>query len=57
MSARTDIVNFALGFLGEGPINSLEDDSDKARTMSAFYFIARDAVLEDANWTFVTKRV
>ena len=56
MSARVDIANFALGFLGEGAINSLEDDSDKARTLKTFYYIARDAVLEDANWTFATKR-
>ncbi len=56
MSARIDIVNFALGFLGENAIESLEDDSDRARTMQAFYLIARNAVLEDANWTFATKR-
>ena len=56
MSARIDAVNFALAFLGEGAITSLDDDSDKARTMKTFYYIAKDAVLEDANWTFATKR-
>jgi hypothetical protein len=56
MSARIDAVNFALQFLGEQPITSLDDDSDRALTMKSFYYIAKDAVLEDANWTFATKR-
>jgi hypothetical protein len=56
MSARIDAVNFALAFLGEPEIESLDDDSDIARTMKTFYYIARDAVLEDANWTFATRR-
>ena len=56
MSFRVDIANFALAFLGEGAITSLDDDTDKARTLKTFYPIARDAVLEDANWTFATKR-
>ena len=56
MSARIDAVNFALAFLGESEITSLDDDSDRARTMKTFYYIARDAVLEDASWTFATRR-
>lgn len=58
MSVRIDIVNFALALLGESslPTNSIEDDSDKARTMKTFYYIARDATLEVAEWTFATRR-
>jgi len=42
--------------LGESEINSIEDDSDKARTLKTFYYIARDATLEIAEWTFATRR-
>ena len=56
MSARIEAVNYALQYLGEQPITSLDDDSDRALTMKSFYYIARDSVLEDANWTFATKR-
>ena len=55
MSARIDIVNAALVQLGEKPITSLEDDSNSALVMKTIYFIARNAILEDANWTFATK--
>jgi len=56
MSARIDVCNFALALLGESEIVSLEDETDKARTMKTFYYIARDAVLESADWTFATRR-
>ena len=56
MSARIDAVNYALQLLGEQPITSLDDDSDRALTMKSFYYIAKEAVLEEANWTFATKR-
>ena len=56
MSIRVDVCNFALGALGESEINSIEDDSDKARTLKSFYYIARDAVLEEGEWTFATRR-
>jgi hypothetical protein len=56
MSVRIDVVNFALGILGEGEITSIEDDSDKARVMKTFYYISRDATLEDGEWTFAAKR-
>jgi len=55
MSARIDIVNTALVQLGAKTITSLEDDSRQAEVMKTIYYIARDAVLEDANWTFATK--
>jgi len=56
MSARIDICNYALGILGAGSITSLDDDSDKAHTLKTFYYIAKDSVLEDANWSFAIKR-
>jgi hypothetical protein len=56
MSARIDVVNYALVFLGEKRITSLEDESDEALIMKTLYYIARDAVLEEANWTFATRR-
>ena len=56
MSARIELANFALAMIGEPAITSLDDDSDRARTIKIFYYVARDALLEDANWTFATRR-
>ena len=56
MSARVDIVNFALTFIGQRQLTKITDDSDVARTMLNTYNIARDAVLEEAEWTFATRR-
>jgi len=56
MSARIDLVNFALSMLGEKAITSLEDDADEARVMKGFYYPARDGLLEEAEWTFATRR-
>lgn len=56
MSARIDVANYALVLLGEGPITSIEDDSDTARTMLSLYYIARNAVLEAHEWSFAIRR-
>jgi hypothetical protein len=56
MSIRIDVVNFGLGAIGESELNSIEDNSDKARVMKTFYYIARDSVLEEAEWTFAIRR-
>lgn len=56
MSARIDIVNNALTWLGEETITSLEDDSDAALIMKTNYEIARDATLEAHDWSFAIKR-
>jgi hypothetical protein len=56
MSARIDLVNYALVFLGEDTITGLEDPTKQALIMKTMYYIARDAVLEEANWTFATRR-
>ena len=47
----------ALTELKANPITSLTDpDSDRAVLAALWYPIARDAVLEDSDWTFATKR-
>ena len=56
MSIRIDVCNFALTVLGENRITSIEDESDRAETLEAIYYIARDSVLEEAEWTFATRR-
>lgn len=56
MSIRIDVCNFALTVLGDKKITSIEDESDRAETLEALYYIARDAVLEEAEWTFATRR-
>ncbi len=55
MSARIDIVNMALGMLGEKRITSIEDDSDVAKVVKDTYFIVRDATLEAHEWSFALK--
>jgi len=56
MSARIDIVNIALTWIGADQITSLEDDSPSAILMKTNYFLARDATLEEAEWSFAIKR-
>lgn len=56
MSARVDVCNFALTMLGESAIESIDDDLDSARTLRKLYYIGRDAVLEESEWTFATRR-
>ena len=56
MSIRIDVCNFALTVLGEQTITSIEDESDRAQTLESIYYIAKDAVLEEAEWTFATRR-
>ena len=56
MTARIDIVNMSLNMLGANAITSLEDDAPEAKVMKNIYYISRDATLEDADWSFATKR-
>lgn len=56
MSARIDIVNYALQLLGAEPITSLEDDSREAKIMKGFYALARDGMFEEHEWSFATRR-
>jgi len=56
MSENVNIVNYALRLLGAKRITSLEDEQKEAQVMKDMYDIARDAVLEEAEWTFATRR-
>ena len=56
MTERVDIANLALSWLGEQPISSLDDESDRALQMKINYEKARDATLEAHDWTFAIKR-
>lgn len=56
MTTEVSICNQALGWLGEGFITSLDDDSKAAELCKLNYPELRNAVLEAANWTFASKR-
>ena len=56
MTERVDIANLALGWMGEDPITSLEDDSERALQMQLNYAAARDATLEAHEWSFAIER-
>lgn len=56
MSTDVDICNIALGWLGGSAINSLSDDTTEADLCNRNYAPARDAVLEDRDWSFATVR-
>ena len=52
---KTTICNKALSFIGEEPINSLEDNSTRqARACNAYFNLALHKVLEEGHWSFVT---
>ncbi len=56
MSARIDICNIALTWLGADHITSIEDEAIEARMLKANYYLARDATLEAHEWSFAIKR-
>jgi hypothetical protein len=56
MTARIDVVNLALTWMGANQITSLDDDAPEARVMKVNYEIAKDATLEAAEWSFAIKR-
>ena len=56
MATDVSICNQALGWLGASLITSLSDKSTEAQLCNANFADLRDAVLEDAAWTFATKR-
>lgn len=56
VAADVDICANALRLLGEDPIVSLEDDSERARLCNAFYAPTRDAVLRAHAWNFALRR-
>lgn len=56
MVSEVSICNQALHWLGQRPLESLDDSSDKAEWMRNNYPFIRDAVLEERMWTFATAR-
>jgi len=57
MASKVSIANQALTWLGANTITAFTDNSDEAKLVSANYDGVRDAVLEDAAWTFASRRV
>lgn len=57
MISEVEIVNIALGRLGESPIQSFEEGSVPANMAKVFYTPARRAVLRAYNWNFSLKTV
>lgn len=56
MASKIQIVNKAFGLLSTSPISDFSDQTKKAKIAENAYPIIRDRVLEDADWTFATKR-
>jgi len=56
MASEVSICNQALGWLGANLITSLDDETTEAVLCKANYSHLRDAVLEEADWTFATRR-
>lgn len=54
--SEVSICSNALRKLGDEPITSLADDSDRARLCNALYEINRDATLRAYPWNFAVKR-
>lgn len=52
---KTTICNKALSFIGEEPINSVDDNSTRqARACKSFFNLALHKTLEEGHWSFVT---
>lgn len=52
---KTTICNKALSFIGEEPINSVDDNSTRqARACKNFFNLALHKTLEEGHWSFVT---
>ncbi len=56
MATEVSICSNALRRLGDDPITSLTDDSERARLCNAFYEDARDACLRSHPWNFAITR-
>lgn len=56
MTSEVSICNLALGWLGQDPITSFEDQVDTAELCKINYPSARDAVIESRSWRFAIKR-
>jgi hypothetical protein len=56
MATEVSICSNSLRRLGDDPITSLTDDTERARLCNAFYTDARDAVLRSHPWNFAITR-
>ena len=56
MATEVSICSNALRRLGDEPITSLTDDTERARLCNAFYADARDACLRSHPWNFAITR-
>ena len=55
--STTDICNQALSLLGANPIIDTNDKTPEAQLCSLQFDSCRDAVLDEINWTFATRRI
>jgi len=55
VTGKVDIANLALSWLGQAPIALLTEDTEGAILVNANYGFARDAVLEDGEWSFAVR--
>ena len=56
MAGPVEIVNLALSWIGQNPINALTDNQNEAIVMNANYNLSRDKVLGDYPWSFAIRR-
>jgi hypothetical protein len=56
MATEVSICSNALRKLGDDPITSLTDDTERARLCNAFYAPTRDALLRSHPWNFAIAR-
>ena len=56
MATEVSICSNALRKLGDDPITSLTDDTERARLCNAFYETARDSLLRSHPWNFAITR-
>jgi len=56
MATEVSICSNALRKLGDDPITSLSDDTERARLCNAFYTPTRDTVLRSHPWNFAITR-
>ena len=56
MATEVSICSNALRRLGDAPITSLTDDTERARLCNSFYVPSRDLVLRSHPWNFAVTR-
>lgn len=56
MTAKIEIINMALGYLGAEPVSDVDEKTEQARQARLFYAMTRDSVLRAFPWTFALKQ-